>query len=342
MTKIRLPYTHEFVDRHGRVRRYFRRHDKRIPLPGAPGSVEFMEAYQAALAEIPRREIGTSRTRPDTINALVVRYYGSAGFQILAPITRSTYRNIIEKFRAEHGDKRVAKLERDHVRRLIDAKAGTPAAANNLLSMIGLLMRYAVEIGWCANDPTIGVRKVRVTSTGFHSWTEEEIALYEAKHPVGSKARLAFDLLLYTAQRRSDVVKMGRQHVAGSVIRIRQQKTGASLELPVHAKLAASLAVARRDNLTFLVTEYNKPFTAAGFGNKFREWCDEAGLSQECAAHGLRKAAARRLAEAGCTVHEIMAITGHKTLAEVERYTREAAQQRLAVAGFVKLAEVGK
>jgi integrase len=301
-----------------------------------------MDAYQAALANMTHPEIGARRTLPGTINALVVRFYSSAAFQTLAPLTRSTYRNIIEKFRIEHGDKRVAKLERDHVRRMIDARAATPAAANNLLSMIGMLMRYAVEIGWRADDPTIGVRKVRITSNGFHTWTEQQISAFEAKHPIGTKARLAFDLLLHTAQRRSDVVKMGRQHVAGTMVRVRQQKTGAELQLPLHPKLAASLALTKVENLTFLCTDYGKPFSAAGFGNKFREWCDDAGLPRECTAHGLRKAAARRLAEAGCSAHEIMAITGHRTLAEVERYTREADQQRRAIAAFGKLTEVGK
>lgn len=343
MTKIKLDYIHEFTDRHGKVRRYVRLNGKRTPLPGLPGTAEFMEAYQAARAEVAAPQIGASRTVPGTVNALIIEFYTSAGFQGLAPITKSTYKNIIEKFRAAHGEKRVQKLRTEDIRRMLDARAGTPAAANNLLDMLRLLMRFAVKNGWRADDPTAGVDRLRQSSTGFHSWTEAEIAAYEAKHAIGTKARLAFDLLLYTAQRRADVVRLGRQHVAGDVIRLRQQKTGTELEIPVLPALAASIsAAAAKDHLTYLVTDYGKSFTAAGFGNKFRGWCDQADLPKECAAHGLRKAAARRLAEAGCTAHEIMAITGHKTLAEAERYTREADRRRGAREAFRKLSEAGK
>lgn len=342
MTRIRLDYVHEFIDRHGRVRRYFRRHGQRIPLPGIPGSAEFMDAYQAALADMLPAPIGASRTKPGTINALIVEYYSSASFQSLAPITKSTYKNIIETIRQQHGDKRVAKLEREHVRKMHDARVAKPSAANNYLDTLRLLMRFAVKIGWRNDDPTAGVDRVRTGSAGFHSWTEAEISSYETRHPIGTKARLAFDLLLWTGQRRSDVVRMGRQHVASGMIRVRQQKTGTELEIPVHDALARSLTTTPNEHLNFLTTAYGKPFTAAGFGNWFRERCDEAGLPKDCAAHGLRKAAARRLAEAGCTAHEIMAITGHRTLAEAERYTRAADQKHGARAALRKLAEAGK
>ena len=311
-----------------------------LPLPGLPGSAEFMSAYDVAVADNTRRQIGAGRTKPGSINALVVRFYQSAAFTRLAPLTQSTYRNIIDRFRAKHGDKPVALLRADDVRRMIDARAETPAAANNYLAMIGLLMRFAVKLGWRDDDPTARVDKVRFKSVGFHSWTEAEIAAFEARHPLGTKARLALDLMLYTAQRRSDVVRMGRQHVSGGAIRVRQTKTAVDLEIPLHAALRASLAATPNDHLTFIVTAFGKAYTAAGFGNWFRDRCDEASLPH-CSAHGLRKAA-RRLADAGCSAHEIMAITGHKTLAEAQRYTRDADQKRGARAAFVKLAEAGK
>ena len=122
---------------------------------------------------------------------------------------------------------------------------------------------------------------------------------------------------------------MGWQHVRGDTIAVRQQKTGTPLVLPIHPELKRALTAAPRNNLTFLVTEFGKPFSAAGFGNWFRDQCNLARLPQ-CSAHGLRKAAATRLADAGCSEHELMAITGHKSLSEVARYTRAADQIRLA------------
>lgn len=338
MTSFRLKFVHEFRDRHGKVRRYFRRPgQKRVRLSGLPGSEEFMTTYQQALDGQPAEpQIGASRTQPGTIGAVVVAYFGSAAFQALAQSTKATYRGILENFRAEHGTKRVTMLERRHIETIISNRASTPAAANNLLRMIRTLMQFAIANGFRRDDPTIGVRPVRMRSDGFYTWTEADIAAYEARHPISSKARLALALLLHTAQRRSDIVRMGRQHVRDGILTVRQQKTGALVELHMHPELQAIIAATPSGQLTFLVTEAGKPFTAAGFGNLFREWCDQAGLTG-CASHGLRKAAARRLAEAGCTPHEIMAITGHTTLKEVTRYTAAADRRQLADRAFEKI-----
>jgi integrase len=323
LTKIKLKHIHEFRDRHGKIRRYVRLPGrKRVPLKGAPGTEEFMAAYQAAFAgEALPVEVGASRTRPGTVNAAVVGYFNSTAFRSLSLATQITYRGILENFRSEHGDKRIALLERRHIERLIASKATTPAAANNLLRMLRVLMQFAVAEGMRRDDPTIGVKSVKVRSSGFHSGTEEEITKFEAKHQIGTRARLALALLLFTAQRRSDVIRMGRQHVRDGVLTIRQQKTGMVVDIPLHPELKEILDATVNDNLTFLVIASGKPFSPAGFTNWFRECCDAAGLPRGCSPHGLRKAAARRLAESGCSDHEIMSITGHTTLKVVSRYT---------------------
>lgn len=168
---------------------------------------------------------------------------------------------------------------------------------------------------------------------GFTDWPDEAIAAFEKRWPSGTRERLALCLLLYTGQRRGDMVRMGRQHRSGDNIRVTQNKTGVSLVIPMHARLVAEIdASAAKDQLTFLCTAFGRPFSAAGFGNWFRDVVDAvpdlkgSGLT----AHGLRKAAARRLAEAGCSALQIAAITGHKTLKEVSRYTAAADQGRMA------------
>lgn len=329
MTRLTLKYIQAFTDRHGRQRHYFRKPGhKRIALPGLPGSAEFMEAYQAALSGIVPEV--TSRAKPGTMHSLIASYYASADFKTLSDSTKTTYRGIIEGFREKHGDKRIASIEPHHVRALLDGKADTPSAANNLLRMLRMLMRFAVERGLRRDDPTAHVRKVRTNTTGFHSWTEEEIAAFEAHHKLGTRARLAMALLLYTAQRRSDVVKMGRQHVRDGMIAVTQQKTKTPLRIPIHHELRRVLDASGTGNMTFLVTAFGKPFAPAGFTNWFRDMVREAGLPDECSPHGLRKAASRRLAEAGCTANQIMAITGHKSLKEVVVYTAAANQEHLA------------
>jgi len=138
---------------------------------------------------------------------------------------------------------------------------------------------------------------------------------------------------------RADIVRMGRQHLGDGALQVRQQKTGTALEIPLHPELRAAIEATPRDNMTFLVTEYGRPFSPAGFSNLFREWCQQAGLPKGYSAHGLRKAARRRLAELGCSANRIMAISGHKSLSEAEKYVRAADQKRLARAAIDTLVQ---
>jgi len=189
-------------------------------------------------------------------------------------------------------------------------------------------MQLAMDLGWRPDDPTYKLKGYRDKGDGFHTWSETEVDRFKAAHPAGSKARRALFLMLYTSQRRGDVRTMGRQHVDGNRIAVRQGKTGVRLSVPMHPDLIAELALAPL-GMTFLVTEFGQPFTDAGFGNWFRDQCDAAGL-KHCSAHGLRKLAATRLAEVGCTHAQIKAITGHRTDREVTRYIEAASQKRLA------------
>jgi integrase len=217
------------------------------------------------------------------------------------------------------------------------ARAEKPDRANLLRKVLRAMMQHAVETGLRPDDPTRDVKAIPVKSDGFHSWTDAEIERFEECHPIGSKPRLALALLLYTGQRRSDMVTMGRQHIdKNGAIHVRQAKTGATLTIPVHPSLQEIIEATPSEHLTFLTTTSAKPFTTGSFGNWFRKQCNAAGLPH-CAAHGLRKAAARRLAEAGCTAHEIAAITGHASLREIVRYTKAADQTRLAEAAMNKM-----
>jgi integrase len=221
---------------------------------------------------------------------------------------------------------------------MVTAKGATPSAARNFLNTLRALIAFAIDAGICADDPTLGVKRPKIKAgDGFKMWEEADIAKFEARHPLGTIERLALALLLCTGQRRSDVVRMGPQHVEGDMIRVRQQKTGTPLMIPLHPDLSAAIdAMPPSGHLTLLATAFGKSRTAAGLGTRFREWCDEAGCPG-ISAHGLRKAMCRRLAEAGCTAHEIMAISGHKSLREVERYTKGADQKRMARAAMARI-----
>jgi integrase/recombinase XerD len=241
--------------------------------------------------------------------------------------------------------KRIMLLTREHMQKIVNEKAATPFAQRNLLNTMRAVFAWAVPEGRIPEDPTIGVKRVRAKTTGHKTWSEAEIERFEAKHPIGSKARLAFGLLVFTGQRRGDVVKMGPQHIYKGVLTIDQHKTKGQeeshLEIPVHPKLREIIEATPSGHLSFLVTSFGKPYTANGFGNWFRELCDEAGCPG-VSAHGLRKATARRLAEIGCSAHEIASITGHASLAEVQRYAAAANRKGLARSAMKKLVDGGE
>jgi integrase len=333
---MKLPkYVQHWVDHDGRAHCYFRRPGyPRVRLPGLPWSPSFMAAYEAAFSG-PRAAIGAGRIRPGSVSAVVTEYFDSQQFfASKSPGTQRMRRGILERFRAAYGDRPFALLPPEWIEALLDAKP--PHAARSWLVTLRSLCQFAIKRGWLRTDPTRDIKQRSIKGDGFHTSTEEEISQFEAHHPMGSKARLAFALLLYTAQRRSDVVRIGRQHIRDGVLTVKQQKTGVTLAIPVHPHLQAVLDATPSEHLTFLVTATGKPYGGNAFSEQFRNWCDAAGLPKRCSAHGLRKAACRRLAEAGCSANEIMSISGHTTMKEIVRYTVAADQARLARNAFAK------
>jgi len=330
--KSGLPkYVSQFKDRNGKDRFRFRKGGVVAYIHGTPWSEEFMRQHGNLMARAaPVAIVGADRTRPGTIDALAVAYYRSPGFRNLAASTKDHRRRIIDKFRSKYGDLLLKGLRHVNVQQIMANKAATPHAANNLIKLLRVMLNHAVDLGMIDTNPAIGVKPYKSRGDGFHTITEDEIAQFEATHSVGTRARLAFALLLHTGQRVSDVSKMGWQHIInGDAIKVRQRKTGKLLSIPLHPELKAMLATLPRTNMTFVVTERGAPFKAQGLSQWFKKKCQAAGLPH-CSAHGLRKAAATRLANAGCSVNEIAAITGHTSLREIARYTSTADQGRLA------------
>jgi integrase len=323
----------------GKRRVRFRKGGFSTYLTGIPWSEDFMHQYAAALEGVKQRsEVGADRTKPGTISSLIVSYYKLV-FPTLKASTQRLRRHMLETFRREHGDKPVRLLRRQHVAAIIAAKSKTPQSANTLLKILHMLFAHAIEINMgLTSNPAADVKKFKIDSDGFHTWTEEEVAQFEAHHPVGSKARIALALLL-TGQRRSDIIRMGWQHLVGDAIAVRQEKTGTPLLIPldIDPSLRLALMLVPKTNLTFLVTMFGAPYTARGFTTWFRKRCDAAGLPPQCSAHGLRKLVATRLANASCPEEEIKAITGHRSSSEVARYTKARDQKRLAQAAANRL-----
>lgn len=336
MATFRLKYVKAYTDRHGTRRHYYRRPGcASVPIPGEPGSKAFMEAYHAAAEGAEPRTIGERKWPDKSFGALVSRYLATPAYTGLSEITRRTYRNDMERFRAKYGDFSVAAMELRHITAILDTLGGK--SEKSLRRILSILLKYAHAIGWRRDNPMQGLRRKRQAYKGFRAWEPEDIAVFEERWPTGSRERLALYLLLCTIQRRGDAVDIGRQHLKDGKIKVTQKKTGTTLWLPLHPKLKAELALVPRTQLTFIETQYGAPFKPASFTNWFSEKAQEAGCPKGCTPHGLRKAGLAFMAEAGATPKELMAWSGHKNLAEVTLYTEAADQRRLAEQALAKL-----
>jgi integrase len=336
---VKLPFVYSIPDRHGNDRLYFWRGKghPRIRLREQPGTAAFHQRYDELLKPAAATG-GLLKATPRTWRWLLTLYFASPEFQRLKPSTQSLRRRILESTCAEpiapeakeiFADFPVERLTSKAVRVLRDRKADIPHAANNRLKAIRYVFAWAMEAEHVSANPGRDVALIRAPSDGHHSWTLDEVDRFEARHPVGTRARLALNLLMYTGARRSDVVRLGRQHVRAGWIRFKQHKTKVLVELPLLPALQSSIEATPTGDLHFLIGDRGRPFTPETFGNWFRDRCNEAGLLH-CSAHGLRKAAAARAAENGATASQLMAMFGWLNLAEAERYTKAAERKKLA------------
>lgn len=341
-----LPYLERDEDRHGNPRVYVRRHGKRIRIKAKEGTAAFATAYADALASL--------ETKAQPAQALTAHAKGTLGwlgslyfatkndFLKLAKESQRARRNSLEEcFREPFSDTDPDPMGNcplkyftvQKAKRLLEAKDG-PGAATNRRKHLSAMCAWAADAGHLPTNPVRDVRAGRAQKgSGYYTWTVADVEQFLERHGKGTKARLALGLLLFSGARRQDMVTFGRQHVRGGWIRYVPKKTlykrrdvSQKPFLPVLEQIIASSPCG---SLTFLETSHGKPFTAAGFGNWFRERCDEAGLPQ-CSAHGLKKAGATIAAENGATTKQLMAMFDWTTISQAEVYTRKADQRRLA------------
>jgi integrase len=329
MTKLKLKYIDEYLDRQGTLRRYFRKGGKRLgPLPGDVGSEQFMSAYQAFLSGQQAAPIVTRSAAEGTFGRLITDYYGSREFRDLKPNSRAGYKFALEPLVKLHGH-RTAQLDHRQATKLIhDLGATRPGMANFSKSILQKVYKFAIRTGLCDTNPFLGIERFK--GGEHHTWNEGELKQFEDRWPLGTRERLAYSLLLYTAQRVGDVAKMRRQDITNGELHILQQKTGVELYLPVVPELELAMRACPTKGMALIGTETGAPYTRPGLSKFMRLAIAAAGLPGKCNSHGLRKAALRRLAEAGRTEKQIAAVSGHRTLKEIERYTKAADQRRMA------------
>jgi integrase len=339
-------------DRHGNIRIYFRaKRQKKIRLHGTPWTPDFMAEYDAAKGEpSPPKSKGIT---PGTWRWLCTRYFAEcADYLRYDDRQRRVRRGILEATFDEpiapgsprfFRDIPLSRLTADAIEVLRDRKLAFPEGANNRLKAIRAVFKWAVRKKGTDGKPLASHNAARDVPllksnnpNGYHTWTVDEVRQFEERHPIGTKARLALALLLYTGQRRSDVIRLGRQHVRDGKISLTQFKgrnrKPMRLVLPVLPVLQQIIDALPCGDMTYLVTNVGQPFSDAGFGNWFRDRCVEAGVPGR--AHGLRKAGSTIAANNGATAYQLMAMFGWRTLKMAEQYTRAADQQRLANAAM--------
>ena len=262
------PYLHEITKKSTGQRFIYLRKPgcPSVALPGPVGSRAFLEAYHAALEAEPAPIKG--KAKPRTIAALVDLYCHSRKWTDLSASSQRSYRYTLKSFVAEHGHRLVADMQAKHVAAIMELKGSTPVTANRLRKLLQVMMRMAIMQGWRKDNPCLAVENFKIRSKGHRTWTDDEITAYRAHYAIGTEERLAFELLLNTGQRVSDVVKMGRKHIKDGCITITQKKSGETVEVTVPILPALKVALdevqARRITPTFLINQYGAARTEGG------------------------------------------------------------------------------
>lgn len=338
MPRARPLHLHRETTRHGRIV-WFVRIGKgpRTRVRGEYGSPDFDAAYQAALAGTP---ISAARkAAKGSLAWLTEQYRESGAWRSLSTATRRQRENILKHVLATAGTEGASNVTRKHIVAGLERRARTPSAARNFLDTMRGLFEWAAQAEHVKDDPTAGVKApARPRTQGFPVWTEDDVAKYETRWPIGTRARVWLDVLLYTGLRRGDAVRLGRQHVRDGVATLRTEKSQGQITvtIPILPVLAATLAAGPTGELAFICGANATPFTKESFGNVFSEACRAAGVRKS--AHGVRKIGATRAAENGATVSELEAIFGWEGGRMASLYTRAADRARLSKGAIGKLA----
>lgn len=338
MPRPRPPHLHLQWTRHKKQAWYVRiGHGPRVRIRAAFGTPEFDTEYQAAIAGTPRPKKGAPAT--GTLAWLLTRYRETTEWSALSEATRRQRDNIFVHVLETAGQQPYSKITTKTIMDGRERRKDTPAQARNFLDAMRGVFRWSVKAGLVKSDPTAGVdNPPRKTGDGFIPWTEEHVEKYEARWPLGTRQRVWLDVLLYTGLRRGDAVCFGRQHVRDGVGTIKTEKSGSTVEvtLPILPVLQATLDAGPCGDMTYVCGANGRPLTKESFGNEFRDACREAGVPGS--AHGVRKIAATRAANAGATVAQLEAIFGWSGGTMASLYTRKADRRRLAKEAMTKLA----
>ena len=329
-----LPYLNSYTVR-GRVFTYYRRDGQRIRIRGILETPEWLAEYNRIHGLFERDGGGRS------LSALIERYRASPEFSTKALRTRRDYEAMLLILDAKFGRLPVATMPRAFAFELRDLYAATPRKANYLIQVLRILMSFAVDRGWRPDNPLANWKGMLEEGGGWRGWTTDEVATFRGS--AAPELRLALELALHTGQRQADLLRMAWSQYDGRAVEVTQSKTGARLWIPAHRDLRRALDATKRRATVILTSPTGLAWTQNHFKKSFRKAIADAKLGgRGLTFHGLRRTATARLADAGCTEREIMAITGHKTAAMVSHYLEDSTQRARASAAIEKLERAGR
>ena len=313
---------------------------RRIRLHVDPDHKDFPEHYHAARAgiELKPEASPAERSIRGSISWLTLTYLEDFEKQVeaglLSPKTLKKRRNLFKQLRAECGEYAMD-MPTSEIIRLRDRMAETPAAADSMVIAIRAMYRWAVERRICDSNPATGIGKIDRGKGGAKPWTVADLKTYRQAHPPGTAAHLCLTLMMFTACRIGDAAVLGydnefeRQGVRALAWQP-GKKGSAFVEIPMLPPLYEATRASVVRGKTYLLTSRGKPFASGdALGQRFRKWCNAAGLPH-LSSHGIRKAAGQLLALEGCSQYQIMAIHGHSQAKTSEIYTKDVERWRLA------------
>lgn len=304
-----------------------------VPLPDLPENhPEFLDAYRAAENVEPKQNHGHGK---GTIGALIVSFLKSREFAARKASTRTVWSRRLDKIRLTYGSGLVRDLQPTHIRKAL--RTLSPGAARSERTIWRALLSFAVEEGWRDDNPAAGVTTQKYEATPHHAWSPDEIEQFRDHWPIGTRQRQAFEVIYWSGARCIDAATLGWQMVESGALAYEQEKTGGLAVFPVTGQVddflkddQATFLETLPRNLTWILTSTGKPRSVKALSQFISAAARNAGLAR-CAARGLRKARATKLAQNGWTPHRIAAWTGHESLSEVAHYTRSVDKRGLVL-----------
>lgn len=324
----RYDYVRYYEDRRGqslKMRGQFRRNGYQcsMPLPNAP---DFHERYAAALLASERAKPKQPHAPKHSLDWCIIEFCKTPEWRALGDKTQKDKERLLKRMSEPWGHMDMVTATKGDIIERLD-KVPSVSVRNRIRGLFVQMFDMLESRGVIDHNPAARVKRLNEKTQHTPPWSYEDVEAFERKYKRGTRARLAYELHRSSLQASVDVCRLRSSDIHGDWIRSKRQKTGVAYEAPVSPALKAELAMHPK-RIVLLQTEAGAPFSEKGYNNWFNDLCRSAGIAGR--SHGLRVLGCVEYAESGCTAKELMAVSGHETLQEAQRYIEMASKRVLA------------